>query len=107
MQLCSTFLSNNINSDQHSCDKINLILTIVDSDEDVFKMQSVEKKVLADLPEGYVCKVLRVENYININSYSCSFKIELDSEGNIKKWVSAYNERSKFMKDVEVVQEKR
>ncbi len=51
--------------------------------------------------------MLRVENYKNMNSCSCSFKIELDSEGNIKKWVSAYNERSKFMKDVEVVQEKR
>ncbi len=38
-----------------------LIHTIVDSDEDEFKMQSVEKRVLADLPEGYVYKMLRVE----------------------------------------------
>ncbi len=30
-----------------------------------------------------------------MNSYSCSFKIELDSEENIKKWVTAYNEQSK------------
>ncbi len=80
-------MSNNINSDKHSCEKI-LIHTIVDSDEDGFKMQSVENKVLAALPEGYVYKMLKVENYKNINSYSCSFKIELDSEGNIKKWVT-------------------
>ncbi len=30
-----------------------------------------------------------------MNSYNCSFKIELDSEESIKKWVTAFNEKSK------------
>ncbi len=50
----STFLSNNINSDKHSWEK-KLIHTIVDSDEDEFKMQSVEKTVLADLATRRLC----------------------------------------------------
>ena len=59
------------------------------------KLQNVEKRILAELPEGYVYKMLRVENYKHINSYNCSFKLELDSEESVKKWVTAYNEKSK------------
>ena len=59
------------------------------------ELQNIEKKIITELPEGYVYKMHRVENYKDINSYNCSFKLELDSEESVKEWVSAYNEKSK------------
>ena len=53
------------------------------------ELQNIEKKILTELPEGYVYKILRVENYKDINSYYCSFKLDLDSEESVKEWVSA------------------
>ena len=58
-------------------------------------LQNAEKRILAELPESYVNKMLRVEKYEDINSCICSFKLEFGYEEKVKKWVSAYNEISK------------
>ena len=59
------------------------------------EFQNNDKKILTEMPEDYVYKILRVENYKDINSYNCSVKLELDSEESVKEWVSGYNEKSK------------
>ena len=68
----------------YKSEKVEPKRTLTDSmDEDEIEhvtLQNAEKRILAELPEGYVYKMLRVEKYEDINSYICSFKLELDSE---------------------------
>ena len=75
----------------YKSEKVEPKCTLTDSmDEDEIEhvtLQNAEKRILAELPEGYVYKILTAEKYEDINSYICSFKLELDSEDKVKKWV--------------------
>ena len=90
----------------YKSEKVEPKCTLTDSmDEDEIEhviLQNAEKRILAELPEGYIYKMLRVEKYEDINSYICSFELELDSEEKEMR-----NQRKLwFIKAVEVVKEK-
>ena len=62
----------------YKSEKVEPKRTLTDSmDEDEIEhvtLQNAEKRKLAELPEGYVYKMLRVEKYEDINSCICSFQ---------------------------------
>lgn len=47
------------------------------------------------LPDGFIYKMLRVIQYRDMQSFHCTFKLEIDTEEKVRKWLAAYNEKSK------------
>ena len=46
------------------------------------------------LPDGYTYKMLTVTSFNDLDSFNCEFKIKLETEENVRKWIAHYNEKT-------------
>ncbi len=67
------------------------------SDDDFMESDDLASttKILGMLPDGFMYKMLRVIKYDNIGSFHCTFKLNIDNEEILRKWLAAYNDKSK------------
>ena len=47
------------------------------------------------LTEGYTYKMVSVTHFKDLDSFNCEFRINLETEESVRKWVAEYNEKTK------------
>ena len=47
------------------------------------------------LPKGYTYKMLSVTHFKDLESFTCDFKVKLQNEECVRKWIAEYNEKTK------------
>ena len=69
---------------------------ICSSEDDSFETgDKARAEIISMLPDSFTYKMLRVIQYRDIESFHCTFKLDVDNEENVRKWLAAYNEKTK------------